>query len=277
MAQPRLSKAMQDKVLRAYRETVAEGHCPFRTGKTRTGQRSAAILAAERLAETEGGSASTWKSRILEELRRLSDQEMAELHGEPVGAPNSEGIIHPVMPSGEMPVDTLIDFMSQRFEKEREKAQARDWRRIQIRRPGPFAVAFLGDPHMDNHGCNWPLLRRDVALIKSTSGLYAANAGDSIDNWVGRLAKLKGANPATDSDAWRFAEWLVKQLADKWLMFVLGNHDLWSEGAALFRGVCGEVIEPDDWEAKVRLVAQNGAEFPVWLAHSFKGTSQWNP
>ena len=61
---------------------------------------------------------------------------------------------------------------------------------IKIKSNKPIGVAFVGDPHVDNNGCNWPLLRRDIAIMRDTPGMFAVNIGDVTDNWAGRLVRL---------------------------------------------------------------------------------------
>jgi hypothetical protein len=45
-------------------------------------------------------------------------------------------------------------------------------------------------PHVDDNGCNWPLLKHHAELCRTTPGLYAINLGDSSHNWTDRLIKL---------------------------------------------------------------------------------------
>jgi hypothetical protein len=45
-------------------------------------------------------------------------------------------------------------------------------------------------PHVDDNGCNWPLLKHHAELCRTTPGLYAINLGDSSNNWTDRLIKL---------------------------------------------------------------------------------------
>lgn len=262
----------------AYREALSEGRAAWRTEESRKRDNSAAQRAATICYERHGGANfKTWQSRTRTWLESLDDDSFRAIHpNESLKPATAAGVMHPQLPDGKLETEHLVSHLKRRFAKEREREQAKRWRKIHIRESGPFAVAFMGDPHVDNHGCNWALLERDVGIIRDTPGMYAANAGDSIDNWTGRLAALKGKNPVTDSEAYQLCEWFIKQLAEKWVLFVLGNHDAWGEGSRIFHHITGDVIECDDWQAQVRLVAANGAEFPVWLAHSFKGNSIYN-
>lgn len=273
MATPPISREEREQVLLAYKQALKSGCRPFRTSGA---GRSASEEAISSLQRDHGGSRSKWLHRLRTVLDGLDDDELSEIHG---GLQSGAGgrILTGSVTDPELPVDHLIEHLTKRFERKKAVADKQKWRRIHVREKGPFAVAFMGDPHVDNDGCNWPLLRRDVEIIKKTPGMFAANAGDTLDNWTGRLARLKGHNPVTDTEAYRLAEWLVNQLRDDWILFVLGNHDTWGEGGRIFEGICKDVIRADDWQAQVILTAPNGSEFPVWLAHSFKGSSIYNP
>lgn len=276
MANPGISPELQRTCVEAYAEAIGNGARPFRM----PGEAPSALeRAAKALTDRDAGglSLNTWRTRVTRSINNLPDAERESIEGGYAAEQPTPGLKFPDIPSEDMPIDGLIDYLENRFRKEKQNADAKKWRRIQVQDRGPFGVAWLGDPHVDNHGCNWPLLRRDVGIIKNTPGLYAANAGDTVDNWTGRLLKLKGSNPVTDHEAWRLAKWLIDELSGHWLLFVLGNHDLWDEGGRILRSITKNVIDCDDWQAQVVLVTPGGMEFPVWLAHSFKGSSIWNP
>lgn len=107
----------------------------------------------------------------------------------PEDHPKSE-IEFPELPSSELPPDQLIDQACARFTGHKAAREARRWMEIKIKGNQPIGVCFMGDPHIDNNGCNWPLLKRDIAILKDTPGMYAINLGDATDNWIGRLVRL---------------------------------------------------------------------------------------
>ena len=92
-------------------------------------------------------------------------------------------LIFPDLPSSELPAEQLIEQACKRFEGHQEARDARRWMEIKVKSNKPIGVAFVGDPHIDNNGCNWPLLRRDIKILEDTEGLYAVNVGDLVDNW----------------------------------------------------------------------------------------------
>lgn len=184
----------------------------------------------------------------------------------------------PNLPSGDVPIDELIEGLTQRSRRILGAHAARSWFKVKVHAHGPFGVAWLGDPHLDSPGCNWDLLRRDVAIIKRTEGMFAANCGDSIDNWWGRLMNLKGKSFVTDEDAYRLVEWLIDEIGEeKWLLWLLGNHDTKNDAGHLWKRICGNLVHMDDWQARFCIVPPNGRECRVWASHAFSGHSMWNP
>ena len=179
------------------------------------------------------------------------------------------------LPLAEIPIEEVIDNASKQFERRFIAAKAREWMPIHINVRGPYALVFVGDPHLDDDGCNWPLLRRDLDIIRKTDGMFGVGMGDYINNWVGRLARLYGSQNASQHTGWRMVDWFLHTV--DWTLLLKGNHDMWS-GANdpldwLFNGR-GAMAE---WQAKVKFVNPDGHEVRLDAAHSFKGHSQWNP
>jgi hypothetical protein len=88
---------------------------------------------------------------------------------------------------------------------------------------GPVALAGFGDPHIDDPGCAWGDLERDVRICRDTPGIMAVNVGDSTNNWVGRLMRLYADQEVTSKQALTLIEWLMTALP--WLVDQTGNHD----------------------------------------------------
>ena len=141
----------------------------------------------------------------------------------------------------------------------------------------PFALAWLGDPHIDNDGCNWPLLMRDLELFKSP-GVYVCNIGDSTDNWVGRLTRLHAQSSMTQENAYKLVEWLVVESGVHWLVWLLGNHDAWNDGSVITKLLVNKPkkIVLEDWGAQFQIQTPNKQAFKVWAAHNFPGHSIYN-
>lgn len=188
-----------------------------------------------------------------------------------------EEVIIPKLESGEIPVEDKIAYMEKKYLQKKKAKDARTWFPIKVNTDKPIGVAFVGDPHVDSGGCNWPLLRTHCEVLATTDGLYAINLGDTTDNWVGRLSRLYAHNPATRSDAIDLAEWLISGSGVKWLAIIRGNHDMWTasrkdDPLSWFRKDTPMV----DWSLQCELQFKGGAKTKIHAAHSFKGNSYIN-
>lgn len=146
---------------------------------------------------------------------------------------------------------------------------------------GPVGLLVQGDLHLDDPGCNWPLLERHTQLAIETPGLYAAAVGDLQNAWIGRLARLYGNQSTSAREAWALVEWWTKALADKLIFISAGNHDLWAKTI--------NNVDPVSWitaqqgtiygnnGARIALCLPSGERIVVNCRHDFTGRSQYNP
>lgn len=186
--------------------------------------------------------------------------------------------VKPSLPSADEPLDELLA----RRRREAVRAIAADGARQIIKIPittdGPIGLLTVGDPHLDDPGCNFGLLESHIGMVAARKRyLLASCVGDLTNNWVGRLARLYASQGTTVSDAWRLVEWMVKRAGVDWLYFIRGNHDVWSGSS-----------DPLDWILKdragvdephgVRLELSHpcGAKTRIHARHDFKGHSQFN-
>ena len=91
----------------------------------------------------------------------------------------------------------------------------------------PFALWVIGDPHLDNDGCDVATLRHELSVYQDLTDAYAICVGDMTDNWVGRLQKLYGSSNNTAHMGFRASQWLMEQ-ASPFLALVGGNQAAWS-------------------------------------------------
>lgn len=180
------------------------------------------------------------------------------------------------LPDDDIPTEQIIDLMARRFEKRAAHHAAKRWRRFNVPTDGPYALMLFGDPHVDDDGCNWNLLRDHCELAKRTDHLYAVSVGDVHNNWVGRLEKLYGNQETSVKTARKLIEWLLVDSGVPWWLWIHGNHDAWNNGIPIIEGMNAHSIAMEDWQAKVTLRSPNGHELRMWVAHNFPGTSQWN-
>ncbi len=186
-----------------------------------------------------------------------------------------DGFSVPDLPDGEMPTDELIEFMTSRYNKRRDAKDARHIIPVKMKDNKPVGLQFFGDPHVDSPQCNWPELRRCVAIIKRTEGLRGVSLGDHVDNWIGRLQREYAKANATADQAWQLADWFIKEINP--LLIIRGNHDAWSghgDPLKYIRGV-GNLYE--QWKAIIELQFPNGRSAILDIAHDHSGQSMYHP
>ena len=222
-------------------------------------------------AESLGMSVGAFRNRI---------RRGAQLYGLEVAAEQSDDRVrYPVLPDGDIPIEDVIDSMSRRFERRHDLAKAKRWMDIEVPVSGPFCVVWVGDPHLDSNGCNWPLLREHIELMRANRDIcYAFSVGDCLDNWPksGRLTALYAQADTSEDTAWRLAEWFLEKSDVNWLGWLLGNHDLWNDASRVFKNLGAKQVWMEDWGARFKLVPPTGEPFRVWASHNFPGHSQWN-
>lgn len=176
------------------------------------------------------------------------------------------------------PITEILARQRRAFERKQQAAAARKWFPIQVRETKPYGILWFGDPHIDNSGCNWPLLEQHIAIARQ-DGIYGGNIGDTTDNWpwTGRLAKLWADSEVSSKTAKRMAEWFMFDAGVKWLVWLIGNHDAWNGGDEFYKKLGAYHIPVLDWRAQFRLVHNNGSEAKVDAAHGRKGNSIYNP
>jgi hypothetical protein len=210
---------------------------------------------------------STFKSRLYAEAKKRPARPAAR---------SATILEFPQLPDPREPIDSLIQRRSEHYQRKIAYREAATWQQIKVNDRKPYGIALIGDPHLDDDGCNWPALLDDVAILKNTPGLYAVNIGDTTNNWVGRLARLFANQETSQTSARQLAEWFLTKAGITWAAVILGNHDEWNEGGEIIKRMCASspvTIPVHDWLAKVAFVSPNGAEFRANLAHNFKGSS----
>ncbi len=182
------------------------------------------------------------------------------------------------LPDPDMPISDVLAWRRAAFERKAAHHAAKRWRRFTVPAHGPYALMFFGDPHVDDDGCNLPLLEAHAALARETDALFAVNIGDTTNNWVGRLARLWANQDASAKTAKALAKWLLSEAGIPWFLWLHGNHDLWDGpvGSDWFGAIKPAFVAMEDWQAKVTLASPDGHELRLWAAHNFKGNSIWN-
>lgn len=184
-------------------------------------------------------------------------------------------VVHPFIPPDDKPVHQLIQDMCDRFEKRKDSYEAKKWMEFKVNTDLPIGINVFGDPHVDDDGCNWPLLKKHIDICKQP-GVYGMNIGDTHNNWVGRLMKEYANQSTTRSTAWKFIDWFFRESGVTWLVILLGNHDGWNFGSETMSKICENLCTMVDWRAQFVLKFKNGVEFRIDAAHDHTGQSQWN-
>jgi hypothetical protein len=188
----------------------------------------------------------------------------------------------PKIPNKHEPIGELLDRCETNYKRLRKHTDASTWQQIKVDDNLPIGIVHFGDCHLDDPGCNIPLLRKHVNIVRDTEGCFALNVGDYTNNWVGRLARLFANQDLGQSSARRLVEWLLVSdfgLNGHWLAVVLGNHDEWNEGGEIIRGMVAKAkvhIPVHEWAAKIELVFPNKAVCRINTAHDFKGRSMYS-
>lgn len=178
----------------------------------------------------------------------------------------------PVLPSKSRDIDQLIKDKIEESKRAKNADEARDLIHIPVHIDGPFAVLVLGDPHVDDAGCDFELLAAHRQLAIDHPYILAASVGDYQNGWIGRLGVLYGEQQVTAREAWKLVEWLVSPL--QWLFLIAGNHDLWQgQGDPLewIAHQAGSLYEPHG--VRIELEHPCGAKTRIHARHDFPGTS----
>lgn len=180
----------------------------------------------------------------------------------------------------EQPIEELIQARIRAGE--RKIARGRKHRRELTLPAEPVGILVLGDPHVDNDGCDWGTLHHHIELAAEAEGVLTACVGDMQDNWIGRLARLYSHSSIDAADGWRLSRWLLS--AVQWVAIVGGNHDAWAHGPGVdplqwLTRECGvQCYAPDELRITLRWKGRPELEPVIWLLrHDFKGRSWYHP
>lgn len=148
--------------------------------------------------------------------------------------------------------------------------------RVKVKIEGPYGIMAMGDPHVDADGCDWPTLDAHTQLIRRTEGLFGSNVGDITNNWIGRLARLYGAQNMSRTRALIMAEGWLREV--NWLWIDPGNHDLWSGADDPVRWITRISGIHYKWQgSRLELVPPSGQSVVVNSRHDHPGFSMYHP
>lgn len=186
----------------------------------------------------------------------------------------------PELPS-ELP--TYDELLQQRLGQTKRKLaadKARELVDVALHVSGPFGIALIGDPHIDNPGCNLDLLLRHTRLIRDTEGLFAICVGDVQDGWVGRLARLWAFQGVSAPESQVLVDGWLGEFGGKLVALCEGNHDAWLHGLsgnsplAWIQSHAGTVRQ--NHGVRIRITSGDGQVVTINMRHDFPGRSQYN-
>ena len=235
------------------------------------------------LRRTDGHRAQAARNLGLSERALLARLQRLRRNGEDIpkgfvepGPNKKDEFVSPTLPDDDIPVEQLIEHMKRRFERKREYEEASKLIPIRITMPGPIGILHFGDPHVDDDGCDIGAIEEHTALVNKTPGMFAANVGDTTNNWCGRLARLYADQGTSAAQGWKLAEWFINRC--QWLYMIAGNHDLWSGSGDPLKWIARQQNALyKSSEARIALQFPNGAEFRINARHDHAGSSVWNP
>lgn len=181
----------------------------------------------------------------------------------------------PTLPDDTAPIDELIAHRKKVTARKIAAYKARELIQVPVLSDGPIALAIIGDPHVDDDGCDWDRLHADLKLIQRTPNMHAVHVGDITNNWFGRLFHLWAQQSTTGKEALRLAEYVLTNPMP--LIVVGGNHDGWPGPAS---GVIGDVLRnaptlTGDAGVRVAFEFPNGFQLRMHVRHDFPGRSMY--
>ncbi len=180
------------------------------------------------------------------------------------------------LPDESLPIEDLLDRRKKQFDQVHKAKTARRLINVKINLTGPIGITHLGDPHVDDDGCDIARLEKDQDIIRETPGMFGANLGDLQNNWVGRIAHLWSQQSTSAAEAWRLVEWHVNSL--QWLYLVGGNHDAWSGSGDPLHWIMAQQAGVFGYNGtRINLIFPNGKQVRINARHDFSGHSMWNP
>jgi UDP-2,3-diacylglucosamine pyrophosphatase LpxH len=180
------------------------------------------------------------------------------------------------LPDKNIPFKERLEMKRKRSMQLIKAKDAERWNEHKFKTNEPIGIVWFGDPHIDDDGCNMDLLIRDLDIVNATDGLLAANIGDSLNAWSGRLKVLYANQHVTEDEALEYFKWFMEYVP--WWLNIYGNHCDWPTPNKAAMRVFAEKasLATADWQAQIKLAFPNGREVKIHAAHDFPGNSQWN-
>ncbi|MBC2806650.1 hypothetical protein C3Y94_026210 [Rhizobium ruizarguesonis] len=182
----------------------------------------------------------------------------------------------------EVPIESDIDvrkLIERRIEQFARKSaihQREQLLPVKCNVDGPIGLGFFGDMHLDDDGTDLAEVLAHVDLFDgSNEGLFAANVGDSFNNWAGRLARLYSEQSTSSAEAIALVKEVLTRIS--WMFYINGNHDLWGQGGDILAGVlANSALVHKSNKVRLQLNLPNGRNLKIYAVHGFQGKSMWS-
>ena len=171
----------------------------------------------------------------------------------------------------------FLDVRMDQYDRQLAHETAWDWAEVFIPDSKPVGLMVFGDPHLDNPGTHIEEFVDHLYLAKDTPGVYAVNLGDVTDNWTGKLMAKYQDHVVSRGDAMEATRHIMNDFGVHWLLWLIGNHDVWESGQHILEGLNSKNTLMRYWDAKVNFNFPGEQVIKVHAAHSFKGTSMYSP
>jgi transposase-like protein len=180
-------------------------------------------------------------------------------------------------PSRWRPGAEIVQARKAEYERLRTAGDGRTIRTIHMADDKPYAVFFLGDPHLDNPGTDLALWERWINPLNYRRHIHGFGLGDWLDNWLRVLGHLYSTAETTAPEGWILLEHYLDQIGEHLIASVAGNHDDWSGHS----DVLGMLMAKHDVvhrskSLRVALVGPNGRRITIGSRHRWTGNSMWN-
>lgn len=186
------------------------------------------------------------------------------------------GLELPEFPDADLPIDEILDTKARLFDLKKARRKAERYFEVRVPEQGAFGLLVLGDPHLDDDGCDVRLMRHHLEIGRQP-GVYTTSVGDMTNNWPhsGRLARLYASQSTDYHRGIRLLKWLLLDAGVTWPFLATGNHDDWNSGQEILREIVGKRFPVLDWDARVEIAA-GSRRWRIHMAHNFPGHSMWH-
>lgn len=200
---------------------------------------------------------------------------------DPMTAPISGALFHESHPppSPETPIREQFRASARKFDRLAAHWAGSEERVIHVNGDEPIGLGVMGDPHLDDDGCDLRLMCRWLDVWRELPRVQGINVGDTVNGWAGKLSRLYKNQSTTEVEAFERSAWFAS--ACRWLAWVHGNHDHWGQNGLILRWILAHpnsrVKVVADHGARICMEWPSGEKFRIYVRHTFKGHSQWNP